>query len=57
MIGVIPKTEQDQRTVSDGIGLGDYSSLGVTEMGAKKNAGQRKYILCRRNTKYKCGEL
>lgn len=42
MIGVIPKTEQDQRTVSDGIGLGDYSSLGGNWGGSKEECRTEK---------------
>jgi hypothetical protein len=39
--------------------MGDYLSLGITEMGAKKNPGdtKRKSILSRSNIKYKCREL
>lgn len=40
-MGVIPEIEQDQRTVRNGIGLGRYLSLGITEMGTRNNAGWR----------------
>lgn len=39
-MNVIPDIEQDQRTLSNGIGLGGYLSKGINEMGARKNAGQ-----------------
>lgn len=41
-MGVILEIEQDQRTVSNGIRLGGSLSLGVREMGARKNAAQRR---------------
>lgn len=40
MMGVLPETELDQRTVSKGIGPGGSLSLGISELGARKNAGQ-----------------
>lgn len=54
---LIPETEQDQRSVSDGIGLGGYLSLVITELEARKTVGQRENILCRRKIKCKHSEL
>lgn len=51
------ETEQDQKAASDGIGLGGYLSLEITELEAKKTVEQRKNILCRRKIKCKHSEL
>lgn len=51
-MGVMPEIEQDQRTVSNGIGLAGNKQDGNKEECCTNR--ERRNILCRRNTKCKC---
>ena len=53
---LISEIEQDQRAVSDGIGLGGYLSLEITELKAGKTVGQSENILYKRKIKCKHSE-